>query len=196
MRRPVETLVWIVDFEGFSVKDAMDPRFSVNLVSMLQAHYPERMAHIICLSAPSAFSGLWMAVKGLMDKNTRQKIVSFCFGHFGWACTPCPSSLQHCRRLVTHKSKCCDVPQVFLKGKKGISELATTLFEHGLKPQTLNPKAHLASTGQLPSVARGQACFLPPCLPDSHLPTPKPLPVSVCLLAYLNLRPQCLSLSA
>ena len=59
MTPPVQTLVWIVDFHGFSVRDAMDPRFSINLVTMLQAHFPERMAHIVCLSAPTAFKTLW-----------------------------------------------------------------------------------------------------------------------------------------
>ena len=76
----VETLIWLVDFTGFSVKEAMDPRFSINLVQLLQAHYPERMACIICLGAPKAFSGLWSAVKSLMKENTRRKIM-FVKGH-------------------------------------------------------------------------------------------------------------------
>jgi hypothetical protein len=72
-----ETLVWIVDFRGFKVKDALDPRFSISLVKLLQAHYPERMAHIVCIDAPAAFSGLWMAVKSLMDEKTRSKVLFF-----------------------------------------------------------------------------------------------------------------------
>jgi hypothetical protein len=70
-----QTLVWIVDFQGFSIKDALDPRFSINLVKLLQQHYPERMGCIVCLGAPTAFSGLWNAVKHLMKENTRRKIL-------------------------------------------------------------------------------------------------------------------------
>ena len=44
-----------------------DSNAEKNLIVMLkrvhlkQAHYPERLAHILCLDAPAAFSALWVS---------------------------------------------------------------------------------------------------------------------------------------
>mmetsp|Transcript_9924 Transcript_9924/g.33145 ORF Transcript_9924/g.33145 Transcript_9924/m.33145 type:complete len:268 (-) Transcript_9924:237-1040(-) len=74
MQAPVETIVWICDFEGFGMRDAMDPRFSVSLINMFQTHYPERLGAIVCLDAPRLFSGLWSLAKRLLSPSTQRKI--------------------------------------------------------------------------------------------------------------------------
>eukprot|EP00293_Proteomonas_sulcata_P008405 CAMPEP_0184315566 /NCGR_PEP_ID=MMETSP1049-20130417/83447_1 /TAXON_ID=77928 /ORGANISM="Proteomonas sulcata, Strain CCMP704" /LENGTH=156 /DNA_ID=CAMNT_0026634125 /DNA_START=83 /DNA_END=553 /DNA_ORIENTATION=+ len=71
----MDTWVWIADFEGFGVKDGMDPRFSIWLIHMFQNHYPERMGCVVCIDAPRLFSVLWSAVKPITSLSTRRKIM-------------------------------------------------------------------------------------------------------------------------
>lgn len=70
----VETFVWIADFEGFGIRDSIDPRFSIWLLNMFQNHYPERMGCVVCVEAPRLFSMLWSGVKPFMSQTTKRKI--------------------------------------------------------------------------------------------------------------------------
>uniref|UniRef100_A0A6T8PAQ3 CRAL-TRIO domain-containing protein n=1 Tax=Hemiselmis andersenii TaxID=464988 RepID=A0A6T8PAQ3_HEMAN len=71
----VETWVWICDFEGFGLRDAIDPRFSIWLIQMLQNHYPERLGACIVIDAPRIFSILWKAAKSVAASNTLEKCI-------------------------------------------------------------------------------------------------------------------------
>lgn len=75
----VESWVWICDFEGFGMRDAVDPRFSIWLIQMLQNHYPERLGACVVIDAPKIFNVLWKAAKSVAASNTLRKCI-FIYG--------------------------------------------------------------------------------------------------------------------
>lgn len=75
MRNNVQTLVWVADFEGFGLRDAIDPRFSVWLLNLFQKHYPDCVEAVVCVDAPRLFSALWAAVKPFMSERTKRRVI-------------------------------------------------------------------------------------------------------------------------
>eukprot|EP00960_Hanusia_phi_P001167 31876-Hanusia_phi.AAC.1 len=73
MQSPVETIVWICDFEGFGIRRT--DLFPATIADVIvQTHYPERLGAIVCLDAPRMFSGLWSLAKRLLSPSTQRKI--------------------------------------------------------------------------------------------------------------------------
>lgn len=67
--------LWIVDFNGFGLREALAARVGINTVSVFSAHMPERMGRIVLLNAPGVFSMFFGALKPFVDARTMAKIV-------------------------------------------------------------------------------------------------------------------------
>ncbi|KAI5076630.1 hypothetical protein GOP47_0008695 [Adiantum capillus-veneris] len=70
----VEKHVVIVDLEGIGYKN-MDVKSFLSSAQIFQNYYPERMARIYFVGAPSIFASFWKMASRLIDKVTREKIV-------------------------------------------------------------------------------------------------------------------------
>lgn len=55
----VGKMTWLIDFEGYSLRNAPAVRTSLGVLHTLQNHYPERLGGAVCYHAPSLFSMTW-----------------------------------------------------------------------------------------------------------------------------------------
>jgi polyribonucleotide 5'-hydroxyl-kinase len=70
----VGKMTWLIDFEGYSMRNAPPIRTSINVMQILQNHYPERLGGAVCYHAPALFSLTWRAVGPWIDPVTKKKI--------------------------------------------------------------------------------------------------------------------------
>ena len=52
-------MCWILDFGGYSLKNAPPLKVSIHCNHVLQNHFPERLGLAICYHAPTLFSLTW-----------------------------------------------------------------------------------------------------------------------------------------
>jgi polyribonucleotide 5'-hydroxyl-kinase len=52
-------MTWLIDFEGYSLRNAPAVRTSLGVLHTLQNHYPERLGGAVCYHAPGLFSMTW-----------------------------------------------------------------------------------------------------------------------------------------
>jgi hypothetical protein len=52
-------MTWLIDFEGYSLRNAPAVRTSLSVLHTLQNHYPERLGGAVCYHAPGLFSMTW-----------------------------------------------------------------------------------------------------------------------------------------
>jgi len=74
----IEKMVWLVDFDKketklSEIKDGF--KTAVDMVQLLQAHYPERLGKAFFIDAPTAFELGWKMVTPFIDPVTQRKIV-------------------------------------------------------------------------------------------------------------------------
>ena len=70
--------VYICDFAGYGWRDnKMGP--TRELVHIMSAHYPERLAYFLCVNAPGIFRFFYKALKPFVDPRTYEK-VRWCAG--------------------------------------------------------------------------------------------------------------------
>lgn len=55
----VGKMTWLLDFGGYSLRNAPSIRTSINVLQVLQNHYPERLGLAVCYHAPALFSVTW-----------------------------------------------------------------------------------------------------------------------------------------
>eukprot|EP00283_Hemiselmis_rufescens_P021068 CAMPEP_0173444638 /NCGR_PEP_ID=MMETSP1357-20121228/32621_1 /TAXON_ID=77926 /ORGANISM="Hemiselmis rufescens, Strain PCC563" /LENGTH=275 /DNA_ID=CAMNT_0014410699 /DNA_START=11 /DNA_END=834 /DNA_ORIENTATION=- len=67
--------VWIVDFNGFSMKDAMQIKTSVAVMSTFSDIMPERLGQIVLVNPPTILSIILAACKPFVDERTMSKVV-------------------------------------------------------------------------------------------------------------------------
>lgn len=72
---PREQFTLLIDFRGFKLGTAPKLKTSKAVLSILQAHYPERLGVAYMVAAPKVFSVFWQAIRGLVDPVTRAKLV-------------------------------------------------------------------------------------------------------------------------
>lgn len=58
-------MCWILDFGGYSMKNAPPLKVSMHCNHVLQNHYPERLGLAICYHAPTLFSLTWKVRAGI-----------------------------------------------------------------------------------------------------------------------------------
>ncbi|EIE24004.1 hypothetical protein COCSUDRAFT_62530 [Coccomyxa subellipsoidea C-169] len=69
--------IWINDLKGVGIRDigskAMD--FGLQMMGLLEKHYPERMGKALVVNAPSFFNVLWRIVHPLIPASTKKRLV-------------------------------------------------------------------------------------------------------------------------
>ena len=65
----------VIDFKGWSLRNAVPMRTSRATLHVLQSHYPERLHTILALNVPALFAVFWNAIRPFVDPVTREKIV-------------------------------------------------------------------------------------------------------------------------
>ena len=71
--QPLSKWVWVIDFDGFSVRDN-NPLTATKVIRMLQAHHPERLGLVVMYDAPRLFAACWAAIRPLLDPETAAKV--------------------------------------------------------------------------------------------------------------------------
>ena len=66
--------VWLVDFKGFRMWDALQGSTSNNVLGLFSEHMPERMGVVLLVNPPSVFDLLLAAIKPFMDARTLGKV--------------------------------------------------------------------------------------------------------------------------
>eukprot|EP00629_Pelagomonadales_sp_RCC1024_P006402 CAMPEP_0119277130 /NCGR_PEP_ID=MMETSP1329-20130426/16632_1 /TAXON_ID=114041 /ORGANISM="Genus nov. species nov., Strain RCC1024" /LENGTH=244 /DNA_ID=CAMNT_0007277589 /DNA_START=225 /DNA_END=956 /DNA_ORIENTATION=- len=72
---PQETWNLVIDFEGYSLRNAPPMKTSRATLSVMQDHYPERLNKAFLIQAPWIFMGFFRLISPFIDPVTRDKIV-------------------------------------------------------------------------------------------------------------------------
>ena len=79
--RGVEKLLWVVDFHGFSMRDAFQPATTLQTARLLD-HYPERLHRCVMVDAPRLFDGLGTTPTNFASRLSFMRTISH-FVHSG-----------------------------------------------------------------------------------------------------------------
>ena len=55
----VGKMTWLIDFEGYSLRNAPPISVALKTLNVLQNHYPERLGLAVCYHPPRLFSLTW-----------------------------------------------------------------------------------------------------------------------------------------
>lgn len=69
-----EEMAWLIDFTGWSFTFSVPIKAARDTVTILQNHYPERLAVAFLYNPPRIFEAFWKVVKYFMDPKTIQKV--------------------------------------------------------------------------------------------------------------------------
>lgn len=69
-----EQMVWLIDFTGWSLSNAVSMKISKETLNILQNHYPERLGAAYVFNPPRIFEAFWKVIKVFVDPTTYQKI--------------------------------------------------------------------------------------------------------------------------
>ncbi|XP_065847714.1 uncharacterized protein [Euphorbia lathyris] len=69
-----EQMSWLIDFTGWSISNSVPIKTARESISILQNHYPERLASAILYNPPRIFEAFWKIVKYFLDAKTFQKV--------------------------------------------------------------------------------------------------------------------------
>lgn len=69
-----EQMVWLIDFNGWSLSNSVPIKTARETANVLQNHYPERLAVAFLYNPPRIFETFWKIVKYFLDPKTFQKV--------------------------------------------------------------------------------------------------------------------------
>ncbi|XP_076939762.1 uncharacterized protein LOC143608676 [Bidens hawaiensis] len=69
-----EEMVWLIDFTGLSLSTNVSVKTARETISILQNHYPQRLAVAFLYNPPRIFYAFWRIVKYFLDPKTFQKV--------------------------------------------------------------------------------------------------------------------------
>ncbi|XP_039140242.1 phosphatidylinositol transfer protein 3-like isoform X2 [Dioscorea cayenensis subsp. rotundata] len=69
-----EQMVWLIDFNGWSLSNSTPIKTAREATNILQNHYPERLATAFLYNPPRIFETFWKIVKYFLDPMTFQKV--------------------------------------------------------------------------------------------------------------------------
>ena len=52
-------MTWLIDFEGYSYRNAPPVTLAIKTLNILQSHYPERLGLSVCYHPPRLFQITW-----------------------------------------------------------------------------------------------------------------------------------------
>ncbi|XP_028757735.1 phosphatidylinositol transfer protein 3 [Neltuma alba] len=68
-----DQMAWLIDFTGWSLTKSMPIRLSREFISILQNHYPDRLAIAFLYNPPRAFEAFLKIIKYFLDNKTIEK---------------------------------------------------------------------------------------------------------------------------
>ncbi|PRW60765.1 random slug 5-like [Chlorella sorokiniana] len=68
-------MTWLIDFVGYNSKNSPPIKVSLQVLHILQNHFPERLGRAVSYKPPMLFNILWRAVSPFVDPHTREKLV-------------------------------------------------------------------------------------------------------------------------
>jgi CRAL/TRIO domain len=74
-KRPLEKINLVIDYHGFTLRNAPSMSASKYTLDILQKYYPERMYRAYCVNAPRVFQTFFTLIKAFIDPATKEKIV-------------------------------------------------------------------------------------------------------------------------
>jgi len=74
----VEKFRWLIDFQGYSIRNAPPMKTSRETLALLQGKFPERLGQAVLWDPPRLFYAFWRLISPFVDKRTRAKVI-FCF---------------------------------------------------------------------------------------------------------------------
>lgn len=69
-----EQMMWLIDFNGWSITNSVPVKTARETVNILQSHYPERLGAAFLYNPPRIFEAFWKIVKYFLDPKTFQKV--------------------------------------------------------------------------------------------------------------------------
>ncbi|KAJ1293830.1 hypothetical protein BS78_01G098900 [Paspalum vaginatum] len=69
-----EKMIWLIDFTGWTMANAVPLKTARETINILQNHYPERLAMAFLFNPPKVFEAFWKVVKYFLDPITIEKV--------------------------------------------------------------------------------------------------------------------------
>lgn len=80
-RSDKEKVVLFIDYKGYSLANAPPMKTSMEILHILQNHYPERLKRAYMINPPWIFSTFWTMISPFVDPVTKEKIQFVRDGH-------------------------------------------------------------------------------------------------------------------